>query len=187
VSTLSGEFSRPSKVNNAQTVLYEIDMLRFAKNRLEAASTPGDEWVYLEGFLLHYRNLIEFFGKQQIGDGDLSILQPDLIWPGQVPKKASLDLMTRPDLWEKYDTRDNDQAISKYLHHCTEQRMEPRPPWHVNAMFEELRPIIETFESLLPEYKPATGFLTCARVVSSLDSYSTTSIRTTGLSLFPDK
>jgi hypothetical protein len=88
-------------------------------------------------------------------------------WPGRVPDKADLDSMTRPDLWEKYDTHDNDESISKYLHHCTEQRVERRPPWQVNAMYDELRPIIEKFESLLPEYKPATELLTRTRGVST--------------------
>jgi hypothetical protein len=95
--------------------------------------------------------------------------------------------MTRPDLWEKYDTRDHDESISKYLHHCTEQRVEGRPPWRVNVMYNELRPIIEKFESLLPEYKPATELLTRTRGVSLLDGNSTTSIRTFDSGLFPDK
>lgn len=182
------EFSRPPD-DNAQTVLYEINMLRFAKSRLEAASTKGDEWVYLEDFLLHYRNLIEFFGKPKphLCKGDLSILRPELIWPGHVPEKTVLDSMTSPDLWKKYDTRDNNQAISKYLHHCTEQRVEPRAPWKVNVMYEELRPILETFESLLPKYRSATEFFTRTQGVSSLDGYSTTSIRILGSALFPDK
>jgi hypothetical protein len=182
----NGIFSRPEKEDDAHTVLYEIDMLRFARSRLESSSMLGDEWVFLEDFLLHYRNLIELFGKRQIGDGDLSILKPERIWPGRVPEKGLLDSMTRTDLWEKYDTRDNDLAISKYLHHCTEQRVEGRPPWLVNAMYEELRPTIETFESLLPEYKPATGLLTDARPLFLGDGNSTASARILHLDLTPD-
>ena len=189
--TVSGLYSRPGKQTDAKTVLYEIDLLRFARERLpshQASGTEGDVWVYLEDFLLHYRNLIEFFGKPKPGDGDLSILRPERFWHGRLQDKAVLDSMTRPDLWEKYDTRDNDQAISKYLHHCTERRVEPRAPWNVTAMYEELRPIIEKFESLLPEYKPAT-VLTRARGVGgpSLDGNSTASTRTLDLGLNPDK
>jgi hypothetical protein len=189
MSTADGTYFRPDKESDAQTVLYEIDLLRFAKSRLESSSTKGDEWMFLEDFLLHYRNLIEFFGKgkKALRDGDLSILRPERIWPGGVPDKAVLDSMTSPALWEKYDTGDNDEAISKYLHHCTEQRVEPRPPWQVNTMYEELRPIIEKFESLLPKYKPATGLLARARGVSLLDGNSTTSTRTVDLGQFPDK
>lgn len=187
-----GSHQRPEKQNHAQTVLYEIDLLRFAKIGLEKASTEGDEWVYLEDFLLHYRNLIEFFGKPQrqqpSGNGDdLSILWPDRIWLAGRPDKAVLDTMTRLDLWEKYDTRDNPEAISKYLHHCTEQRVESRPPWQVNVMYEELRPTIERFESLLPEYKPATRLFTLARGVSLLDGNSTANTRTIEIVQFPDK
>jgi hypothetical protein len=84
-------------------------------------------------------------------------------------------------LWEKYDTRDNPEAISKYLHHCTEQRVEGRPPWQVNAMYEELRPIIEKFESLLPEFRPATTLLKPRRSAPISDGHSTISKRTLNL------
>src|ERR1700691_322997 len=59
-------YSRPPKLNDADTVLYEIYMLRFAAKRLvrERGEEPQDAWVYLEAFLVHYRNLIEFLGKQ---------------------------------------------------------------------------------------------------------------------------
>jgi len=187
MSATDGTYFRPDKEDDAHTVLYEIDLLRFAKGRLETSSTKGDEWVYLEDFLLHYRNLIEFFGKEKYGKGDLTIFQPESIWLDRVPDKASLDSMTRPDLWEKYDTRDNEEAISKYLHHCTTQRTEEKA-WDVTTMYEELRPIIENFESLLPEYKPATGLIS-GRVVgqTTLDGISTASTRTIELGLNPEK
>src|ERR1700722_8171473 len=139
-------YSRRAKENDAQTVLYEIDLLRFARERLLSPQgwwTELDEWLYLEDFLLHYRNLIEFFGKQKhLRGDDLSILRPERIWPGSMPDKVALDSLTRQDLWEKYDTGDNKEAISKYLHHCTMQRTEAKS-WDVNTMYEELRPIIE--------------------------------------------
>jgi hypothetical protein len=101
--------------------------------------------------------------------------------------KADLDSMIRADLWVKYDTRGNDEAISKYLHHCTTQRTEAKG-WYVSTMYEELRPIIERFESLLPEYKLAT-VLTRGRVVGgpTPDAISTASTRTLDLGLNPDK
>ena len=57
--------SRPAKLNHADTILYEIYMLRFSAGRLirEHWEESQDAWVYLETFLLHYRNLIEFLGK----------------------------------------------------------------------------------------------------------------------------
>ena len=152
-------YSRPDKLDHAETVLYEIDMLRFAKERLSSPPTAlleKDVWVYLEAFLLHYRNLIEFFGKREkdVKSGSLSISRPEDIWPGRVPDEGVLAGMTSLSLWEKYDTHDNDKAISKYLHHCTIQRVAVAE-WDVNAMYEDLRPVLEKFEALLPEYKPA--------------------------------
>jgi|SRR5215469_5450130 len=78
------------------------------------------------------------------------------IWRGGVPDKADLDFMTQRDLSEKYDTWDNPESISKYLHHCTTHRRAVKH-WKVQQMYEDLRPVIEKFESLLPAFKPATG------------------------------
>jgi hypothetical protein len=183
-------YSRRTKENDAQTVLYEIDLLRFARERLLAPQpwwTELDEWLYLEDFLLHYRNLIEFFGKQNPGSGDLSILYPERIWLANSPDKTILDSMTRPDLWEKYDTRDNDESISKCLHHRTSQRTVAKR-WDVKIMYGELQPILERFESLLSEYKPSMT-LTRTRGIgqSTLDGNSTTSTRTLDSGLNPER
>jgi len=49
-------------------------MLHFAVQRLsEQKLTERDAWVYLEAFLLHYRNLIEFLGKQNPSATDLHV------------------------------------------------------------------------------------------------------------------
>src|ERR1700682_1228529 len=168
MSPTSAEFSRFPKEDDAQTVLYEIDMLRLAKDHLVSPTNTVEEWVYLECFLLHFRNLIEFFGKPGSDATDLSLSRPERIWTERSPEQVELEVMTRHDLWEKYDTRDNPDAISKYLHHCTTQRTQPKD-WRVHDMFEELRPVIEKFESLLPEFKPATG-LTATRGTLTISS-----------------
>ena len=62
------EIARPSTFTNAQTILYEIDMVRFAAGNFGNPDGWGS-WSNLECFLLHFRNLIEFFGKQPRGDG----------------------------------------------------------------------------------------------------------------------
>jgi hypothetical protein len=179
MSSTTQAFFRPDKLNNAQTVLYEIDMLRFTREYLSSAGTsrnPQDEWVYLESFLLHYRNLIEFFGKPVGDEDDLSIYRPEAIWGKKPPAEADLDFMKRPELREKYDTRDNLGAISKYLHHCTTQRTVARN-WPVLEMFEELRPTLEKFESLLPQFRPATGYIITRGKGLAGEANSTTSTR----------
>lgn len=67
-------FSRPKKLDHVDTVRYEIDMLRFAAQRLaEKTLTERDAWVYLEAFLLHYGNLIDFLGSENPRSTDLHV------------------------------------------------------------------------------------------------------------------
>ena len=131
----SGTYSRPDKGDDAETLLYEIDLLRFTKDRLLSPPrswTEADEWVYLEVFLLHYRNLIEFFGNPRPRDTDLTIKRPNDFWRlKQLPGQKVLDSMAKPELWNKYDTSKNPEGISKYLHHCTKQRT-IKKKWYVN-------------------------------------------------------
>jgi hypothetical protein len=145
------EFSRPPKLTHAQTVLYEIDMLRFAKDRLQSSSFPteGDKNIYIEAFLLHYRNLLEFFSGRNGRDTDLSIAKPGEIWGSQVPDKETLASLTKPDLHQKYDSQRDDFSISKFLHHCTSYRIVDRG-WNIAFIYEEIRPVLEKFESVLP-------------------------------------
>ena len=61
---------RGEKETNLDTIGYEIDMLDFALERYrdlksqQKAVEQGDLNVYLECFLLHYRNLVEFFSDK---------------------------------------------------------------------------------------------------------------------------
>src|SRR5713101_1571366 len=69
--------TRINKLSHSDTILYEIYMLRFTFGRLIRSQWENerDAWVYLESFLVHYRNWIEFLGKQQdrIRQGDIHI------------------------------------------------------------------------------------------------------------------
>ena len=107
------EYGRPDKLSHAQTILYEIDMLKFAAGNLEGP-TPHARWRNLECFLLHFRNLIEFFGKDSRKD-NLSIWRPKVIWPDQTtrPTDDVLRSLRRTDLWQKYEMRDQNRANDK--------------------------------------------------------------------------
>lgn len=144
--------SRPAKLTHAQTILYEGDMLRYAAGKLNSDEwrLELDKWVCLEDFLVHFRNLIEFFGHPNLRPDDLSINKPESFWPDPSKRPAEGDLakLRRPDLWDKYEGN-QPQKISKYLHHCTETRVEAKD-WEVGVMYSELKPILEMFENLLP-------------------------------------
>jgi len=53
-------FSRLLKLTHAQTILYELDMLQLAKERLLflAFASEGDKLIDLKACQLHYRNLL---------------------------------------------------------------------------------------------------------------------------------
>jgi hypothetical protein len=49
------------KGSHLDTIHYEIDMLEYAFAKSKSALTPPELNMTIESFLLHYRNLIEFF------------------------------------------------------------------------------------------------------------------------------
>lgn len=144
-----------TEVTHAQAILWEIDMLRFTAESI-GTQESFENWRNLECFLLHFRNLIEFFGKKPEKD-DLSILKPETIWPERTrPSDGTLKELSGESLWNKYAARRdnagnlNQNNISRYLHHCTEQRVKSRT-WPVREMFDEIKPLIDLFEELSPE------------------------------------
>ena len=148
--------SRPGKLSHTETLLYEIDMLRFAAGKLQQPQPDTPEsWFSLECFLLHFRNLIEFFGKKpqeaRKKNDNLSILKPEKFWSeNQMPSDDKLKPLRRMDLWEKYEGNGKPDKISRYLQHCTEQRVEGKS-WDVDEMLSDLDPVIKDFEKLLPD------------------------------------
>jgi cytochrome P450 len=125
------ENSRPAKLTHAQTVLYEIDMLKFTAGNF-GRSNEWSSWSNLECFLLHFRNLIEFFGKPADDRDTLSILKPGSFSKDQ-QKQEVLKKLYRNDLWAKYEVRKADEEndkISRYLQHCTEERVNDKS-WKV--------------------------------------------------------
>jgi hypothetical protein len=141
--------SRPPKLNDADTVLYEIYMLRFAAKRLlrKQWEESQDAWVYLEDFLVHYRNLIEFLGKQNnIRDTDLHVTT---IWaelnvsPPQDLAKIHAD---GAKLWAEYEQVED--KISRYLQHCTTKRTEAKH-WFIDEMSEKIEPLLATLVPVL--------------------------------------
>ena len=145
--------SRPGKLSHVQTMLYEIDMLRETAGQLEKDKWQGNfhKWVVLESFLLHFRNLIEFFGRPDPRGTDLSIRKPESFWADAANRPADLALtrLRKQDLWAKYEGT-NPSSISKYLQHCTEHRIYAKD-WPVSDMYNEIRVAMEEFERLLPD------------------------------------
>lgn len=141
-------FTRRAKESHRDTVTYEIEMLDFCADRLKGGEPADnrDQSVYLEGFLLHFRNLIRFMSGKHHHQDDLSTANPTT-WAHRELTQAETAIIKAPahDLDVKYH-----QAISKYLQHCTRLRFEQDRTWDVALMLEEIAPVIAAFEHAFP-------------------------------------
>ena len=99
----------------------------------------------MECFLLHYRNLIEFVGKEQ-GHVHKTDLHLSNLWK-KIQRKLPADLAQLHTegrkLWEKYERVDD--RISRFLQHCTTLRTEFKE-WEVGTMYNELEPLLQKIE-----------------------------------------
>lgn len=141
--------SRPGKLSHGQTVLYEIDMFRFAAGKLFSGKlAEEDQWVYLEDFLLHYRNLIDFLGHDDPRSTDLHVSKLDFL-DGAVPQDtAVIDKLNAAGVQLRRDSSIGSDMIAKYLHHCTKERIVSKT-WPVGAMNDGIETLLRDLESLL--------------------------------------
>jgi hypothetical protein len=144
MSSKSLEYSRPEKGDHLSTIRYEIDMLEFCyQNLVSNLGKWGDArmaWVCLEAFLLHYRNLVEFFGS----DGDLKVSEPDIWANGKLSPEEVASISDRT-LCKKYRG-----PISAYLQHCTKIRATIDRSWNVLEMYNDIKGLIGKFQSIFP-------------------------------------
>jgi hypothetical protein len=171
-------FSRPDKLDHADTIRYEIDMLRYSIQRLaEGELTQRDAWVYLESFLLHYRNLIDFLGNERPRPGDLHVTNIWTLMNLSAPTNLNDIYDNGKKLRTKYEPSDAQGGgrISQYLQHCTEKRIDFKN-WEVSTMYNEIEPLLSVVEAHLG---PHTGMLKPVLAVGFMDALSaSTAIRT---------
>jgi hypothetical protein len=137
-------FSRPKKLDHTDTVRYEIDMLRFAAQRLaEMTLTDRDAWVYLEAFLLHYRILIDFLGTENPRPTDLNVTNIWQLTSSTPPAKLDELYAKGRALRARYEPTDAQGGgrISQYLQHCTTKRIDSKD-WEVSVMVDDIEPLL---------------------------------------------
>ncbi len=141
-------YERPKKASHLHTLWYEVDMLDYCLQMLSAGAVRSkpEESVYLEGFLLHYRNVLRFLSGIGHRRSDLSTAEPK-VWAGRVLTPEEVEQIQRPAVMldSKYHA-----DISQYLQHCTVRRMEDEKQWNVSRMNLELQAIIEAFQRSFP-------------------------------------
>jgi hypothetical protein len=141
---------RPDKGSYLEVIYYEIYAWRHCFNRLRQEGVPEiwDEWMFLEGFLLHHRALIEFFsGRHHRGADDLSFADP-AVWAGRVVSEREAETFRQPA--RLLEDRGVWSDISQFLHHCTIRRYLEEKHWPVSQMYDELNPIVIEFENSFP-------------------------------------
>jgi hypothetical protein len=138
------------------TVHYEIDMLEYALAKTTKPELPPPELnMRLECFLLHYRNLIEFFsGKKHRKNGtDISVARPE-VWCGRALKADERDAMvtSATELMDEYW-----EDISQFLQHCTQRRFLEARDWDPQKMSNRLKPATEYFRKAFPRTDSRNG------------------------------
>ena len=162
--------SRPKKLDHVHTIRYEIDMLRFAAQRLaEKTLTERDAWVYLEAFLLHYRNLIDFLGSENPRSTDLHVTNIWQLTNSAPPAKLDELYAKGRALRARYEPTDAQGGgrISQYLQHCTTKRIDAKD-WEVSAMVDAIEPLLSEVEKHLG----ARPFILAPVPVKTLDYFS---------------
>ena len=160
-------YSRPPKATPLETVTYEIDMLRFCLSRLSEKAKQwdqGDKNLFIEGFLLHFRNLTEFFsGKHHKSGDDLSTCNPQA-WCGRAltPEEQAAVVQPAAIIDDRYF-----RVVSKYLQHCTTLRHDQDRDWDLDGMYAEINPVIEYFERCFFPTTPKVVVSTLGTAVST--------------------
>ena len=147
-------YERSPKNSHLDTIRYEIAMTAFCYSRLlrKKKRFEPETNLLIEGFLLHYRNLVEFFsGKRHrkarnCKPADLSTADP-VVWASRRLTNNELIAMQNPAM--ELDTAYY-ELISQFLQHCTERRLTEFRNWNVSEMFERLKPIVLAFHRSFP-------------------------------------
>lgn len=187
---------RPPKEIALDVIIYERDLLRHCAKTVDAKKEYADKspspenkaeyYLAIEGFLLHYRNLLGFFiNKKYIKKNvstDITLDQPEK-WAERRPVDESFcrKLTERAERVNKthgiYGDDENDcyGKISWFLQHCTDYRYKAQRDWDIEGMYADLSPILDDFvASVMPVAE-------VAEVISLGDgNHSTATITKTG-------
>jgi hypothetical protein len=141
-------YERSAKNSHLDTIRYEIGMLGYCYREFAGAKhTEPLRNLLIEGFLLHFRNLVEFFSGARHRPGgngkpaDLSTTCPH-VWAGRQLTSTEVEAIQKParDLENQYF-----KDISQYLQHCTERRFDEFKGWEIHDMRKAITPIVRAF------------------------------------------
>ena len=179
---------RSPKDSAIAVIVYERDLLRHCATtvdakRLKSEKLPcnefrADYFLAIEGFLLHFRNLLAFFINRGHHDTDLTLARFDKWSDGQTVDKAFCEKLTAraQAVNRKYcfsAKADCHQKISWFLQHCTDYRYRERRSWDLAGMFADFSPIVDEF---IARYRPGGAGTPFASAVLSQADYGTMTV-----------
>ena len=106
-------------------------MLEYSFSRLAGQRELPETNMAVEKFLLHYRNLIEFFSgdkhrkETERQKPDISVADPE-VWASRTLTPDELNSLRTPAR-KLFDEHWSD--ISQFLQHCTERRFKDPKEW----------------------------------------------------------
>ncbi len=136
---------RRRKESHLDTVNYEIEMLDFCFKKTRRKNSKLEGYLAMEGFLLHYRNLLEFFsGKHK--SSNVSTYKPRT-WAGRELTDLEKAAFVAPSLKLNADYYGK---ISTFLQHCTRARHEEVQGWDPDEMKRAMDEVIAGFRRTFP-------------------------------------
>jgi hypothetical protein len=164
---------RSPKETALDVIIYERDLLQHCANTVDVkmekaqrsptAENRAEYYLTIEGFLLHFRNLLGFFINKKIikknVSTDLTLDQPEK-WAEGRPVNQSLCKNLTERAKEVNEThgihysdvnKDCYGKISWFLQHCTDHRYKVQRDWDIARMYADLSPILDEFvASVMP-------------------------------------
>ena len=138
----------------------------------------AEYFLTIEGFLLHFRNLLGFFINKGNQDSDLTIARSERWADGQTVDKKFCDELTERAKYAFSPTHLCYQKISWFLGHCTDYRYREQRSWDLPGMFADFGPIVDEFIATFAPERPGAFGVTA---VLAHDNYGTATMTSSGI------
>lgn len=133
-------FERPAKATARDVIDYEIAMMEHCCSRALESHRPklsADDLAFLEAFLLHFRILLEFFGKPGPFPDNLHFQKPETCGALVSDEVRSAVAAHASAMEEKWG-----QRLNKFLAHPTQKRYTTKRDWPIEEMRGEMRQLV---------------------------------------------
>jgi len=120
----------------------------------------GEYYLCIEGFLLHFRNLLAFFTNRRDKPSDLIINDPEQWAKRVIDQREYSDLIKAArGVNDKHGVEGSScyAEISKFMQHCTTERYERAKDWAIEQMFGDIEHVLDEF---VKRYAPKERMVT---------------------------